>query len=113
MEGEAMRRFAGLLTLAMLAVPASAAAAPPGGGLVSEQFTCGGEATTIVHAAGLSAYIGDQHYVAKSFSFTPNGGTTETKTFGKKGGLSGAVTCSTEFPEGVFTVTAVPVPPGD
>ncbi len=107
-----MRRFAGLLTLAMLAVPASAAAAPPGGGLISEEFTCGGEATTIVHSAGLSAYVGDQHYVAKSFSFTPNGGTTETKTFGKKDGLSGAVTCSAEFPEGVFTVTAVPVPPG-
>ena len=106
-----MRRLAGLLTLALLAVPASAAAAPPGGGLVSEEFTCGGEATTIVHSGGLSAYVGDQHYVAKSFSFTAPGQPTETKSFGKKGGLSGEVTCSEEFPEGTFTVVAVPVPP--
>jgi hypothetical protein len=111
MEGASMRRFAGLLTLAVLAVPSSAIAAPPGGGLITEPFTCGGTETMVVHSAGLSAWVGDQHYAAASFSFTPNGGVTETRTFGKKLGLSGAISCSTVFPEGVFAVVAVPVPP--
>ena len=107
-----MRRFAGLLTFAVLAVPSSAVAAPPGGGLITEPFTCDGVETMVVHSAGLSAYVGDQHYTAASFSFTPTGGgATETKTFGQRRGLSGAVSCSTQFPEGVFTVVAVPVPP--
>ena len=107
-----MRRFAGLLALAVLAVPSSAAAAPPGGGLISEQFSCGGVETTVVHSSGLSAYVDDQHYVAASFSFTPaGGGPTETKTFGHKSGLAGAVSCSLDFPEGKFEVVAVPVPP--
>ena len=108
-----MRRFAGLVTFAALAVPASAVAAPPGGGLLTEEFMCGGVPTTIVHSAGLSAYVGDQHYVAASFSFTPgDGGATETKTFGQRRGLSGAVSCSAVSPEGEFAVVAVPVPPG-
>jgi hypothetical protein len=107
-----MRRFASLLTLAALAVPASASAAPPGGGLVSEgPFDCGGTQATIIHSQGLSAYLGDQHYAAASFSFTPNGGPTETKTFGQKNGLSGAISCSETLPEGVLTVVLVPVPP--
>lgn len=106
-----MRRFAGLLTFAVLAVPSSAVAAPPGGGLISEPFMCGGVATTIVHSAGLSGWVGDQQYVATSSSFTPTGGATVTQTFGQKSGLSGTITCSAEFPEGTFTVTAVPVPP--
>ena len=106
-----MRRFAGFLTFAVLAVPSSAFAAPPGGGLITEQFSCGGVETTVVHSAGLSAYVDDQHYVVASFSFTPTGGATETKTFGQKSGLPGAVSCSAEFPEGVFEVVAVPVPP--
>ena len=107
-----MRHFAALLTFAVLAVPSSAVAAPSGGGLISEQFDCGGVETTIVHSNGLSAFVDDQHYVAASFSFTPaGGGATETKTFGQKRGLAGAVSCSQEFPEGLFEVVAVPVPP--
>jgi hypothetical protein len=108
-----MRRFAALLTFAVLALPASASAAPPGHGLITEgPFTCGGVETTIVHSAGLSAYIGDQHYTVASFSFTPDGGTTETQTFGKKSGLGGALSCAQTFPdEGVFTVVLLPVPP--
>jgi hypothetical protein len=107
-----MRRFASLLTFAALAVPASAFAAPPGGGLVSEgPFDCGGVEATIVHSHGLSAYIGDQHYAVASLSFTPNGGQPDTKTFGQKNGLSGALSCSETFPEGVFTVVLLPVPP--
>lgn len=107
-----MRRFAGLLTFVVLAVPTSASAAPPGGGLVTEgPFTCDGVETTIVHSVGLSAYIGDQHYTVASFSFTPNGGPTETQTFGEKSGLSGALSCSEAFPEGVFTVVLLRLPP--
>ena len=72
---------------------------------------CGGVETTVVHSSGLSAYIGDQHYVVTSFSFTPTGGTADTKAFGEKKGLSGAISCSAESPEGTFTATAVPIPP--
>jgi len=68
--------------------------------------------TTITHSAGLSAYIGDQHYVVASFTFIQTGGETNTTTFGRKGGLSGSLTCTQEVPEGTFIVVGVPVPPG-
>src|SRR4051812_49779258 len=107
-----MRRLASLLTLAALAVPASASAAPPGGGLVTEgPFDCGGTQATIVHSQGLSAYIGDQHYAVASFSFTPNGGSTDVKTFGQKKGLSDAISCTEALPDGGLTVVLLPVPP--
>jgi hypothetical protein len=110
-----MRRIAGLLSIAALATSAaSAAAAPPGKGLVTEgPFFCDGVETTITHSAGLSAYIGDQHYVVASFSFTPTGEPTETTTYGKKAGLpgSGSVTCTQVVPGGIFTVVGLPVAP--
>ena len=109
-----MRRIAGLVSIAALAACAApAAAAPPGTGLLTEEFVCAGLGeASITHSAGHSAYIGDQHYAVLSFSFTPVGGTTETRTFGAKAGLSEALTCSQEFPEGTFTVVGAPVPPG-
>jgi hypothetical protein len=110
-----MRRIAGLLSIAALAACAApAAAAPPGNGLITEgPFSCAGIGeTTITHSAGLSAYIGDQHYVVASFAFTPTGEATDTKAFGEKAGLSGSLTCTEQFPEGTFTVVLVPVPPG-
>ena len=96
-----MRRVAGLLSTAALAVSAApAAAAPPGKGLVTEgPYSCDGTETTITHSAGLSAYIGDQHYVVASF--------------GRRTGLSGAVTCTQASPEGVFAVVLLPVAPKD
>jgi hypothetical protein len=104
-----MRRTAGLLAVSALAVAApSAAAAPPAG----EAFMCNGEPTTVVHAEGNSATIGDQRYVVASFSFTPTGGATEVKTAGKKTGLSNPLTCTTEVPGGTFGVVLLPVPPG-
>jgi|SRR5215213_8171015 hypothetical protein len=109
-----MRRIAGLLSIAAVAtLAAPAAAAPPGNGLeVEGGFSCAGGDTTIIHSQGSSAYIGDQHYAVASFAFTPTGGTTDTKQFGQKAGLAGALTCSKEVPEGTFTVVLVPVPPG-
>ena len=79
---------------------------------MTELLTCDGTETMVVNSVGLSAYVGDEHYAAVSFSFTPTGGgATETKTFGQRRGLSGAVSSSTKFAEGVFTVDGVPVPP--
>jgi hypothetical protein len=109
-----MRRLAGLVSIVALAAAAApAAAAPPGGGLVVEgPFSCAGLGeTSITHSSGGSAYIGDQHYVVASFGFTPTGGTTDTKPFGEKAGLSDSLTCTEEFPDGTFTVVLLPVPP--
>jgi hypothetical protein len=104
-----MRRIAGLVTLAALALTAApAVAAPP----VTEEFDCGGVATSIRHPTGTNAWIGDQHYVVASFSFTPDVGATETVSYGKKSGLSGALTCTQPLPGGVFSVVLLPVPPG-
>jgi hypothetical protein len=110
-----MRRIAGLLGIVAFAASAApAAAAPPGNGLITEgPFVCEGIGETmIVHSAGHSAYIGDQHYVVASFGFTPTGGEPQTMQFGQKAGLSGALTCTLELPEGTFTVVGLPVPPG-
>lgn len=111
-----MRRIAGLLSsVALAACAAPAAAAPPGHGLTTEgPFSCAGLGdTSITHSVGPSAYIGDQHYVVASFGFTPTSGTTETKRYGRKAGLSGSLTCTQEFPgEGTLTVVLLPVPPG-
>jgi hypothetical protein len=108
-----MRTAAGLLTIVALAVSAAPAAAePPGKGLITEgPYSCDGVETTITHSAGLSAYIGDQHYVVASFSFTPTGEPVDRRTFGHRTGLSGAVTCTLEEPDGVFAVVLLPVAP--
>ena len=110
-----MRRIAGLLSVVALAASAApAAAAPPGNGLITEgPFSCAGLGeTTIIHSAGHSASIGDQHYAVAGFAFTPTGEATETKAFGEKAGLPGSLSCTQQFPEGTFTVVIVPVPPG-
>jgi hypothetical protein len=110
-----MRRIAGLLSIVALAVSAApAAAAPPGSGLITEgPFSCAGLGeTSITHSSGLSAFVGDRHYVVASFGFTPTGGTIQVKPFGQKAGLSDSLTCTEEFPDGTFTVVLVPVPPG-
>lgn len=108
-----MRRIVGLLSIAALAASAApAAAAPPGNGLITQgPFSCAGVETTIVHSAGNSAYIGDQHYVLASTSSTPTGGATQTLTFGQKEGLSGSLTCTQVFPERTLTVVLLPVAP--
>ncbi len=105
-----MRRIASLTTLAALALCAgTAAAAPPGQGLITDgPYECNGVETTIVRSAGNSGYIGDQHYVVESFTFTSSSGTSETRSFGHKGGLSDAQTCSQSDDEGTFTVVLLP-----
>jgi hypothetical protein len=110
-----MRRIAGLLGIVALAASAApAAAAPPGHGLTTEgPFSCAGLGdVSITHSVGPSAYIGDQHYVVASFAFTPIEGTTESKVYGNKAGLSDSLTCTQQFPEGTLTVVLLPVPPG-
>ena len=69
--------------LALCASPATAA--PPGHGLITDgPYDCHGIQTTIVHSVGNSAYIGDQHYVVESFTFTSPNGESETQSFGHK-----------------------------
>ncbi len=105
-----MRRMTALLTLTVLALCASpAAAAPPGHGLITDgPYNCHGIQTTIVHSVGNSAYIGDQHYVVESFTFTLPNGESETQSFGHKRGLSDPLTCSQVDPDGTFSVVLVP-----
>ncbi len=114
MKGMTMRRMtAGLLTLTALTFGvASAAAAPPGGGLITDgPYDCHGVQTTIVHSVGNSAYIGAQQYIVESFTFTSADGTTETKSFGHKRGLSDPLTCNQTDPAGTFSVVLLAVPP--
>lgn len=105
-----MRRITGLTTLAALTLGAStAAAAPPGHGLITDgPYDCNGVQTTIVRSVGNSGYIGDQHYVVESFTFTSSSGTSETRSFGHKGGLSDAQICSQSDDDGTFTVVLLP-----
>ena len=57
-----------MVAASALAAPAGARAdTPPGAGLVTDdQFRCDNAATVIVHSAGPSAWIDDDHYVVVS-----------------------------------------------
>jgi hypothetical protein len=84
----------GALTAAAVALPASLAIAdaPPGQGL--ETFTV------------------DQHMVLLSITFSADGVTIFTKTYGQKRGLAtNAVSCTVTDPFGTATVVRAPVPP--
>ena len=105
--------------MATAAVAAPAEAAPPGNGLEQiDGVTCNGDAVDVTATSGAAFWIGGQKYVMTSseFTFTPTGEDpeTETKTYGRRNGLSGeAITCTggESFPEGSFSfvVNAVPI----
>ena len=105
-----MRKIAGLLTLAALAVSAAPAGAVPSGsnGLITETLHCGAPLgdVDITHGSGSNgwAFALDTHFVVASFSSGEF-----TKSFGEKKGMSGLVTCTTD--DGVV-VTAYPGPQG-
>ena len=110
-----MKRAVGVpvlaLAVAALAAGPAAAQAPPGKGLQSETLVCNGEETTVVHGNGASGWIGGQHAVVNSFTFSgPEG--TFTQTFGRKAGLTPTFTCVAEEGPNTFTAVGSPVPPG-
>jgi len=101
------------LAAAVLISPATAA--PNGKGLEQFPVNCGGTEVTVTVSSGASFWINGQHYLLTSFTgtFTATDGSTETetKTYGKRKGLEGAViTCSASFPDtqGTFDVTVQP-----
>ena len=102
-----------LASCAVLVAPAGAAA-PPGKGLIVEEgvFFCNGSSqpTTIVHPGGPTGWIGGQHVVIQSFTFSgPEG--TFTATFGNKNGLETTFTCVGNLGPVTVTVVAAAVPP--
>ena len=106
----------GASTAAAVALTASPAVAdaPPGHGLETFTVECAEGEITVVGTPGDSAsrWIDDQHMVLLSISFSSNGATIFTKTYGKKTGLaSNAVSCTVTDPFGTATVVRAPVPP--
>jgi hypothetical protein len=115
-EGGNMKRLLalGALAAAAVALPASPAIAdaPPGQGLETFTVECAEGTITVVGTPGDSAsrWIDDQHMVLLSITFS-DGVTIDTKTFGKKTGLTNAVSCTVTDPFGTATVVRAPVPP--
>jgi hypothetical protein len=105
----------GALTAAAVALPASPAIAdaPPGKGLETFTVECAEGTITVVGTPGDSAsrWIDDQHMVLLSITFSADGVTLFTKTYGQKRGLANAVSCTVTDPSGTATVVRVPVPP--
>ena len=101
---------------AAVALPASPAFAdaPPGQGLETFTVECAEGTITVVGTPGDSAsrWIDDQHMVLLSLSFSADGVTLFTKTYGKKTGLAAnTVSCTVTDPSGTATVVRVRVPP--
>jgi len=96
-----------------LAAPAGALAdTPPGAGLVTDDhFACDNGATIIVHSAGPSAWIDDDHFLVVGRTFTFTDGTTELQTLGEKSGLTDTITCTAEFPSASVSLSLVRVRP--
>jgi hypothetical protein len=82
----------GALTAAAVALPASPAIAdaPPGQGLETFTVDCAEGTITVVGTPGDSAsrWIDDQHMVLLSITFSADGVTIFTKTYGQKRGLA-------------------------
>jgi hypothetical protein len=118
-KGEHMKRLLALVafTAAAIALPASPAVAdaPPGHGLETFTVECAEGAITVVGTPGDSAsrWIDGQHMVLLSLTFSTDGVTLFTKTYGQKTGLAAnAVSCTVTDPSGTATVVRVPVPKG-
>ena len=109
-----MLRKAGLLGIAAFALAApSAAAAPQGGGLITEPgFDCGdfGNPVTIVHSQGSNGWVDQDHYVVTSFSGYAGEELVFTKRFGTKAGFGTPITCSIDEDGFTIVVTAAKVP---
>lgn len=106
----------GALTAAAVALPASPAIAdaPPGQGLETFTVECAEGTITVVGTPGDSAsrWIDDQHMVLLSITFSADGVTIATKTYGQKRGVAtNAVSCTVTDPFGTATVVRAPVPP--
>jgi hypothetical protein len=105
---------AGLLCIAALALAtSSAAAAPQGGGLITEPgFDCGdfGNPVTIVHSNGSNGWVDQDHYVLTSISGFEDGELAFTKNFGAKKGFGTPITCSIDEDGFTVVVTAAKVP---
>jgi hypothetical protein len=106
----------GALTAAATALSASPAVAdsPPGKGLETFTVDCDEGTITVVGTPGDSAsrWVNGQHMVLLSITFSPDGVTMFTKTFGQKRGLAGdPVICTVTDQFGTSTVVRVPVPP--
>jgi hypothetical protein len=118
-EGEHMKRLLalGALTAVAVALPASPAVAdaPPGHGLETFTVECAEGTITVVGTPGDSAsrWIDDQHMVLLSITFSTDGVTLFTKTYGQKTGVAAnAVSCTVTDPDGITgTVVRAPVPP--
>lgn len=117
-EGKHMKRLLalGALTAAAVALPASPAIAdaPPGQGLETFTVECAEGTITVVGTPGDSAsrWIDDQHMVLLSITFSADGVTIATKTYGQKRGVAtNAVSCTVTDPFGTATVVRAPVPP--
>jgi hypothetical protein len=106
-------RLLALAAVSALAAPAGALAdAPPGAGLVTDdQFGCDNGATVIVHSAGPSAWIDDDHYVVVSRTLRFTDGSTDVQTLGQKSGLGDTIECTAVFPSVSIALTLVRVPP--
>ena len=107
----------GALTAAAVALPAlpAVADAPPGHGLETFAVACAEGTISVVGTPGDSAsrWIDDQHMVLLSLTFSTDGVTLFTKTYGHKTGLAAnAVRCTVTDPSGTATVVRVPVPKG-
>jgi len=81
-----------------------------------ETFTveCAEGTITVVGTPGDSAsrWVDDQHMVLLSITFSADGVTIFTKTYGQKRGLAtNAVSCTVTDPFGTATVVRAPVPP--
>jgi len=99
----------GALTAATVALPASPAIAdaPPGQGLETFIVECAEGTITVVGTPGDSAsrWVDDQHMVLLSITFSADGVTIFTKTYGQKRGLAtNAVSCTVTDPFGTATV---------
>lgn len=108
-----MLRKAALLGIAAFALAtSSAAAAPRGAGLITEDWDCGdfGNPVTIVHARGGSGWAGEDHYLHTSLSVYEGDELVFTQSYGAKRGFGGPITCSISEGGSTVVVTVAKVP---
>jgi hypothetical protein len=109
-----MLRKAGLVGIAALALAtSSAAAAPPGAGLITEPgYDCGdfGDPVTIVHSHGSSGWVDQDHFQLMSLSVYEGDELVFTKSYGARNGFGAPITCSIDRDGFTLVVTAAQVP---
>jgi hypothetical protein len=108
-----MLRKAGLVGIAALALAtSSAAAAPPGAGLITEPgYDCGvGDPVTIVHSHGSSGWVDQDHYQLMLLNIYEDDELVFTKSWGARNGFGAPITCSIDRDGFTLVVTAAKVP---